>query len=513
MRQCVFVVCVILALASTGLVAQCPANGLNLSFTGDRLGDPFSLTIYGTPGVSGLLGVDTSPGPVQTSIGTVCLGISSDLQLISFTLDGAGLFNMSGILPPSALLNGYTAYLQAVTFDASQPGGYGLSNNVTVKLRPPRLYFISPGYASPFGTVPGSWCGYDALSDFVYTTGIPLPSSVIDAVAVPQLGWIAFLLGDASIRCYSTSTAALTLTIPPLSPYPSKLCLDGTTLYVVFYGTAPSPFGGGTPGGVRAFSLPSGTPGINTTLPSGYNPDAMMILPGAGLAYLRTGVSITPIVLGSGAALTPIYLGGSSGAISDWTLQGNTLYVMMPGFGANPFGGSGTPVLLDAINTTTHTPLFGSPVGYGYTGAASFMRFGPGTIGGAVFFLDTGYALPLIQVNPSSLAYMGSLGVSQGITEMTLSPGGTEWLLLCNAGACGNPQLLRMVPPSMSQALVTPLAVPMELLISLPSATLRKGYTIYNNNLVLPFATDPATTPTFQVGLPISSASMRCVVD
>ena len=52
------------------------------------LGDPFSLTIYGTPGVSGLLGVDTSGGPVQTSIGTVCLGITSNLQLIPFTLDG-----------------------------------------------------------------------------------------------------------------------------------------------------------------------------------------------------------------------------------------------------------------------------------------------------------------------------------------------------------------------------------------------------------------------------------------
>ena len=85
----------------------CPGNGaLTLATTGGRLGDPFSLTLSGTPNVSGLLGFDLAGGPVITALGNVCFGLSPALQLQSFTLDPAGGFGIAGLVPPSPPLRG-----------------------------------------------------------------------------------------------------------------------------------------------------------------------------------------------------------------------------------------------------------------------------------------------------------------------------------------------------------------------------------------------------------------------
>src|SRR5688572_10155261 len=97
----------VLALLSAALLGQCPSNGLVLTFSGERLGDPWGLSLYGTPGVSGLVGVDETGGPVLTPIGPICLGLTPNLQLLSFALDGTGQFSMGGLLPPSPSLIGF----------------------------------------------------------------------------------------------------------------------------------------------------------------------------------------------------------------------------------------------------------------------------------------------------------------------------------------------------------------------------------------------------------------------
>src|SRR6185503_12753520 len=121
-------VAIVLASAvSTIGFGQCSANGLTLSYHGERLGDPFSLTLSGTPGVSGLLGVDLVPGS-SPPVGNVCLGLSSSMQLIFFSLDSAGQFAATDLLPANPTLVGLSVFLQAAAFDATQPSGTAVSN-------------------------------------------------------------------------------------------------------------------------------------------------------------------------------------------------------------------------------------------------------------------------------------------------------------------------------------------------------------------------------------------------
>src|SRR6185436_17074488 len=86
--------CVLSLLGAVGIQAPaqspCGPSGLSLMTTGGRLGDPFSLTLSGTPLVSGVLGFDLAPGPVTTPIGSICLGLSPALQTFPFTLSAAG---------------------------------------------------------------------------------------------------------------------------------------------------------------------------------------------------------------------------------------------------------------------------------------------------------------------------------------------------------------------------------------------------------------------------------------
>ena len=155
--------------ATTPATAQfCPANGLTLATTGGRLGDPYSLTLTGPPAASGLFAVDTAPGPLSTPLGTICLGLSAALHTAAFTLDAAGSFTATGLIPPVPLLDGVTAYLQAAAPHPTLPG-YVTSNGASLKLRPPRIIVVDTGYDNflqfPFHIyIPGKLLTYDTMT-------------------------------------------------------------------------------------------------------------------------------------------------------------------------------------------------------------------------------------------------------------------------------------------------------------------------------------------------------------
>jgi hypothetical protein len=491
-----------LAVLSSAVAGQCPSNGLTLTFSGERLGDPFALNLYGSPGLSGLLAIDDTGGPVMTPIGPVCLGLTPNLQLLNFALDGSGAFNLGGLLPPNPLFTGMQAYLQAAAADAGQPGGFAVSNGLHLTLRPPRVFFFNPGYTSPFGTVSGSFCAYDALSDVAYTPAIPLPGAVLDAIMVPSLNWLAILLHTGTLLCYDANTMQPALSLPlTLTPgYPTKL-------YALHYGTAPSPFGGGSPGALRAYSLPTGTPGFTCLLSSG-NPSAIMILAGTGAAYLRVGSNVVPISLVSGTELPAIALGGSAGAISDWVVGGTVLYCLMPGLPANPFGGTPIPPEVASVDMLNHVAIHTATALAVPSGPATMIRYGPGTFGNSVFVYCMNTTSPMLEVNPASLAIQSSIATSTLVTDMVLSPGGLEWLLLVGGGS---PSLQTMVPPGLLLSQVTPLLPPTTTLLSIPNWTIRRGLMVYNNNVVLPFSTDYASAPFYTVILPLTSVGFSVV--
>jgi hypothetical protein len=200
-----------LVLAAAGPGQQCAPLGLTLTVTGERLGDPFSLVLQGTPAASGILGFDVSGGPVQTSIGTACLGLTSQMQTSAFTLDPQGTFGITGMIPPNPAMNGFGVFVQAAGLDATQPGGFALSNGQHPRLRPPRMFFRTP--ANPL--LPHAWFSYDALTDtpgpVVFTQG-----HIRSAVRVPALGWYVVLEGDFSqtwfaITAYDELTGAQAL--------------------------------------------------------------------------------------------------------------------------------------------------------------------------------------------------------------------------------------------------------------------------------------------------------------
>src|SRR4029079_13962475 len=132
---------------------------------------------------------------------------------------------------------------------------------------------------------PGSFCVYDALTDVPTTGAITLATSMLDAIVLPEPGLVAVLLRNATLLVFGANTGVPVLNMPlPSTPgQPLKLGAEGSTLFVLYSGLAPNPFTSGTPGGLRPFSLPSGTPGITMLLPSG-NPDDFIILPNSGIA-------------------------------------------------------------------------------------------------------------------------------------------------------------------------------------------------------------------------------------
>src|SRR5262245_34629770 len=104
-------------LASTA-VAQCPPQGLTLTVTGGRLGDPASLQVTRRPFAPGILAFDVAGGPTPTPAGIACLGLTPQLQLFPFTFGSVGTLSIQATLPANPGLNGLTIFTQAVAQSA-----------------------------------------------------------------------------------------------------------------------------------------------------------------------------------------------------------------------------------------------------------------------------------------------------------------------------------------------------------------------------------------------------------
>jgi hypothetical protein len=497
----------VLVLTAAAAAQSCQtANGLYLATSGGRLGDPWFVGVNGNPGVSGYLGIDVAAGPSPTPIGPVCLGLTPNLQLVPFALPGSGSFSIGGVVPTTPALTGLTAFLQAAAVDPSQPGGYAVSNGSMVTLRPPRAFITYWG-----GGGDGTYCVYDGLTDTLKGP-FTVPGMTLKAVMIPSLSWVAFLTSEGwssyhVLRCYDANTGASTLTqtIPAGGAGVAKLAVEGTTLYVLERGWF---LGASMPGRLHSFSLPSCTLGFACALPPACDPDDLMILPGQGIAYVQLGTTVVPVNLVTGTLLPTVDFGIAAqgpvnapfNGISEWVRVGTVVYCLfqgiVPGFFST--GLTLSSPYLGSIDTLTHTALPSSPfpINPPY-GVASLLRYGPGTNGNALF-VWAGNPLMLRQLDPATFAVTGSTSVpGNGIVDMALSSGGTEWLVV----ASNPPSLHVMNPQTLAVTMVTP--TPVYTLAVLPNATAHRAFMIGGDSTrILPIQTDPVIAPASGIPLP-----------
>jgi len=139
MHRALVTVVTTFALATTA-TAQCPPQGITLNASGGRLGDAWRVDVHGSPSVAGFCGLDLSPGPTPTPIGTVCLGLGPALQVLPFVADAAGHAVFGGLMPPNPAfaLPGAQAALAVAPSAGYGHGCVALGSNV----------------AFPFGTDP-----------------------------------------------------------------------------------------------------------------------------------------------------------------------------------------------------------------------------------------------------------------------------------------------------------------------------------------------------------------------
>lgn len=491
--------------------APCPANGLTLQASGGRLGDPWSFTMNGPVSSFGLLGLDLAQGPTPTPIGTVCIGVTPALALLSFTTDAQGRASIGGQMPLNPALTGMPVYGAAAAVDATRPSGFATSNGDSITPYQPRLFFIDPGTASPFGSTPG---GFDALNmvtgNVVFSSR--LTTQVRDAVYVRERHWLVLLLGNNTVAGYDgfNGGPVFTATLTGTAASASRLLAPpgGDRLLLLSPGTAPSPFSGGTPGSVHFLALPAGTL-VTLPLPAG-NPDAMLLAPGTNLAFLRISLGVVPVDHVNRALLPAITLPQGFGGLVDWQMAGNRLWCLHSGQAAGPFS-TGMPAALSAIDVTTQAVLFTNQLAM--NAPVEMLRAGPGTTGPSLYVYGTSAGV-LQEFDQSNGTAWGSVPIGSGIVDMQLSTLGSQWLFLCNGAGCGGPSLIGMWSFTL---LVTPLSVlpagVQPRIAVLPSSSFARACLVAGNNTASPFATDPFVSLSSSVLLPVTSPQFRIISD
>lgn len=495
----------LLVLGLPAALAQgpCPTLGLTLQATGGRLGDPWSITVAGTATRPGVLGFDLTPGPTNTPFGTICLGLTPDLATTSFVLDTQGRAALTGLMPPNPALESLPIHLAAIALDAGQPSGIALSNAASIAPRQPRQFYVDPGFASPFGTRPGLATAVDLLAEAARWT-TPLPSSLRVATFVRERNWLMTLLGNNALHAVDGSTGATAWSTPlttPFLPIVEMLAPGGDRLLLLDGGVAPSPFGGGTPGGLLAVTLPSGALTTNVRLTSG-QPRAVLALANGTNALLRLPDRIVPIDLPTSAVLPAVILPAANGELVDWQLAGGLLYVLQAGTATQP--PALTMMVPDPLTLLVTQPL-------AMAAPASMLRAGPGSAGAALFV----FAATAGQVHEfaqGSLATVATIATGAGLTAMELSSLGNEWLLACTAAVCGGPTLRTL--PVGSTTLSPPIALPAG---SLPRLLVAASTTLGRATIALPgqaqvLLTDPVVLAR-TVGLTFAANNVVVVAD
>jgi hypothetical protein len=486
--------------------AQCGPNGLALGTAGGRLGDPYAITLSGSPGAAGLLAFDLSGGPVATPLGPICLGLTPALQTMPFTLDAAGGFATTGMLAPIPALSAVDVFLQAAAPAAT---GYAVSNGVKVQLRSPRLYVVFPGIYTGFNVIPGSFTSLDVLTG-AWSPVTPLPSWVLDVASIPELGWLAVLLGSGPILFFDGATGALVLTLtPPVSLIgTARIAVEGTTLYLSDFLSQGS-------ASLRAFHLPSGAAGITVALP--YATTRVVLVPGTGFGYAMAepAGTVVPVDLATGSLHGPIATG-----IADWIVGGTVLYglVTLPG------GGFG----LNAIDPSTNTTFFPAavpiPAAPGGCCTDRLFRFGPGSTGPSLFVRDASTS-SLMQFSPQTFTPTAPpIPLPADVATMELSNGGTEWIVVqeppcLQLGTCPGPfakTALALHPQLHTFGTIGQFQTGWaSRVLPVRSASINQAFivTVGGWPSIVPFGTDPAVSLMPELPLPINYVAMRFFVD
>lgn len=493
--------------------APCPARGMTVAVHGGRLGDTWSVEMTGRPLAFGILGFDLAPGPVLTPIGTVCLGLTPNLVTLGFTFDAAGVAAINRLMPVNPSLAGFTVDMAGVAIDPAQPGGFALSNGAALVAHQPRLYFVSPGFSSPFGSTPGSLAALNMVTDDVAFSQ-PLTTNVRDVAFVRERGWLVLLLGNGALQGFDGITGAMVLnaTLTGTAAAASKLVAlpGGDQLLLMSSGTPPTPFGGGTPGAVHFVSLPGGALTTSIPLASG-NPSAVLLAPGTSLAFLRLQDGLVPVDWAAPVVYGSIPLPTGFGGLVDWQCANNVVYVLHGGTTGGIFGGSGSPGALSAVDVATFNVLFTNQLAS--PPPLQLLRAGPGTTGPSLFvYGDTAAAIDEFAQFTGTPTV--SIGVGAGITAMELSALGSQWLLLCNGAGCGGPALQGLIAGTTLILPLAPLPSGLQPLIAVsPSAGFGKACLAIGTNTAAPFLTDLGTASPGSVTLPISAGLFIVVSD
>jgi hypothetical protein len=276
---------------------SCPPSGLVLSTSGGRLGDPWSAGLTGTPGVSGLLGVDVLPGPAASPIGTVCLGLSP-------------ASGFPGALRSYALPSGAPGF--ACTLASAVPTDL-------LVLQGQGVAYLNAGTS----VVPVN-----------LVTGTEMPALVLGGSSLAISQWVR---GGNVLYCLMPGYPANVLGIPPVPPAIGAI---DTVNHVVL---APATFIPGTTTGVAYFLRygPGSTGNALFTLMSGSPTTLLQIDPATGITTQVPVTGVNEMVLSAGGTHWLLLTGPPSPALLTMTPPALAISSL-------------TPV---AVPTTTLTPV------------------------------------------------------------------------------------------------------------------------------------------------------------
>ncbi|HEU4419943.1 MAG TPA: hypothetical protein VFT55_13505, partial [Planctomycetota bacterium] len=405
---------------------------------------------------------------------------------------------------------GIDIYTAAITLDPAQPGGWGVSNGDSFRVREPRFWFVSPGSSTPFGTTPGAIAATNGIADSVAFSQT-LATAVRDSATVTERGWLVVLLTNGSLVAYDgvSPTPVMNVALTGAAGSAGRILPlpGGDTLLLLTFGTAPSPFGGGTPGSVHYVALPGGA--ITSVPLTAGNPDAMIRIPGTTLVYLRLANGVMPFDYATSTLSPVITLPSGFGGVADWQTDLGLLYVLYGGQAAGPFGG-GQPAAITVVDAVAQTLLLTQQLMV--VAPVQMLRAGPGSAGPALYVYGS-TAAALHEFAQGSVSVVGTVPVGAGITAMELSTLGTIWFMVCNGPSCGGPALLGM---PVGTSTVIPMSAlggaPQPALAVSPSASYGKLCLVLGNNQATPFQTEPFAAGTMAV-LPIASGGFRILSD
>jgi hypothetical protein len=455
--------------AATGQSPTCPGSGLTVA--GGVFGDGWSLSLAGPPSAAALLASDAMPGPVFTPYGPVCLGMSQALVTTPLTLDAAGQFSTSGILPlASAIPAGSTLFVQAALAHPSLPGGIALTNGAAVTVRPPRV-----GLFRSYSTQTASVTLINPVNDTVALVLTTPPWGSNTVHRIPRLEWFGWTTWSG-FYCVDSAGGANVLTIPDVQGT-VEVSEDGARLFSLTFGTGQIP----APLLLKTWSLPSGSLVSTATIPvSGFVDRGIYPIPGTSTVYVGDADRFHVVDTASGAWVTTIPLPGMlSGPAWQSTPPAPAYAFFSQGL---LYAVAGTAIV--GIDPVAHAIVAG-PTQLVASSVVP-LTVGPGSGGPALWAVrwNPNYFM-LSKISLPGFNVVDVAPLATWAERATLSAGGTEMILQQTPGLGGTVVIVNVATnaiatiPGLGEVGV------------LRSDTLRKAYAHLAVNAAVSFQTDP----------------------